>query len=486
MTSVKKSLVLSSVSPFGNLAISLGLVIIVSHLLPPVIVGSYIVAFSIILLIEPIRELQLRSFIVLQPEIDRDMMGRVHFLSLALSILAFLAAGIAAAIVYRSFSSAAVGNCLLIMAGGFLLKAWATPAEGLLQRARNFRALAIVTLGTGLAKLAITLLLVFQGWGAEALAIGQFAEYALQPLALAAVGRELRWARPRSDGTPEILRFCSQFGGAQLAGQVSAALDGVLIGSFQGVAAAALFNRAARITKTFRSGIEGAVLPIALTEFAASRGDRTLLRERYLLAVGALTGLSWPMLAGAIVLAGPLVLGLFGPQWNQAVHLAQILAVGAIIHAASALSQQVHVAAGEAALLLKREAYLSAFRIVLLVVTARISTAAVAYGFVLMLAVSFVVNQGLLRRSFGLTTADFCRATWKSALVSVAVGLAGAFALMWRPVAMSDELALLVFGSLCALVWTAGLFVVRHPLFDEVARVLSNKRRLARLNRSAS
>ena len=484
MTSVKKSLVLSSVSTFGNLAISLGLVIVVSRLLPPAIVGSYVVAFSIILLLEPIRELQLQSYIVLQPAIDRAIVGRVQFLSLVLSLLAILAAGIAALIVYRSFAFATVGNCLLIMAGGFLFKAWATPAQGLLQRARNFRALALVTLGTGLAKVAITLALVFRGWGAEALAIGQFAEYALQSTALAAVERDLRWVRPRTDGTREILRFCSQFGGAQLAGQFSAALDGVLIGSFQGVAAAALYNRGNRIIRTFRSGIESAVLPIALTEFSAAREDRSLLREKYLLAVGALTGLSWPMLVAAIVLAGPLVLGLFGPEWGEAVYLAQILSIGAIIHAASALSQQLHGSAGEAALLLKRETYLSAFRIFLLMVTARISTAAVAYGFVLMLAVSFVVNQGLLRRSFGITAADFVRATWKSAIVSGAVGLAGGFALRWRAATMSDELALLVFGALCAGVWALGLFLVRHLLAEEVTRLVRNKWRAITLKRS--
>ncbi len=471
MASVRKSVALSSIATFGNLAISLGLVIFVSRMLPPAVVGSYVVAFSIILLIEPVRDLQLRSYIVLRPEIDRAAMKPVYFFSMAASALALAAGSIAAAIVYRSFESDAVGNCLMLMSCGFAFKAFSTPAQGLLQRERRFRALAAITLGSGLVKAAVTLTLVYRGWAAESLAIGQLVEYALETLAVGLIARDLRWVRPRSQGAGSILRFCAQFGGAQLASQVSAALDGVLIGSFHGLAAAALYNRGNRIIRTFRSGIEGAILPIALTEFAAMREDRTRLREQYLRAVGALTGISWPVLMASLVLAGPLILGLFGPRWGGAVYLAQILAVGAIIHAASALSQQIHVSAGEARLLLKREVYLSAFRIVILLITVQISTVAVAYGFVVMLAVSFVVSQTLLRKSFGITLTDFVRATWKSAAVAIAVGIVGRVALLGRPAGMGDALALLVFGSVCAAVWALALLMVRHPLFDEFMHV---------------
>ena len=477
MASVSKSVAFSSIATFGSLAISLALVVAVSRILPPAVIGSYVVAFSLIMLIEPVRELQLKSYVVLQPVIDRDAMGPVRFVSFLLSGLALAAAAVAAAIVYRSFRTEAVGNCLVLMACGFLFKAWTSPAQGILQSERRFRALAVVTLAAALAKAVITLVLVFRGWGAEALAIGQLTEFILEMSVVGLVNREIRWAPARAAGARDILRFCSQFGGAQLAGQMSAALDGVLIGAFQGLAPAAIYNRGNRIIRIFRSGIEGAILPIALTEFAAAEGDRNRLREKYLVALGALTGLSWPALAAAIVLAGPLILGLFGPNWGEAVHLAQILAVGAIIHAASALSQQVHVSVGEAKLLLKRESYLSALRIALLVITATISVEAVAYGFVAMLAMSFVVNQGLLRRSFAITAGDFLRATWKSAAVALIVGGAAWAALQWRPSQMGDALALMVFGSLSAAVWAIGLFALRHALYAEVVRIVG--RRLA-------
>jgi O-antigen/teichoic acid export membrane protein len=318
----------------------------------------------------------------------------------------------------------------------------------------------------------VTLGLIWQGMGPEALAFGVVAEAATELVCLAFIDRRLSLALPSFAGAKSVWAFCSQLTGAQLSTRSAAALEPLLIGAVQGLAMTAFYNRGNRVVRTFRSGIEQATLPIALGHFSQAKGDRAAIRAAYMRAVALLTGLSWPVLAVFIILAEPMILMLFGDQWGQAVPLGQILGVGAIIYAASALSQQVHAALGEAALLMKRDAGLAVIRIIVLLVTAFISTAAVAWGLVAVIALSQIVHLHLLRGSIGLTYADTGQTIWKSAFMAAACAAAVAWGYAWAPVHLAHWQVIVMGGAVAAAVWLVTAAIVRHPLLEELQLML--------------
>ncbi|WP_427966484.1 oligosaccharide flippase family protein [Altererythrobacter sp.] len=473
MARVGKSVIQSSLANFGSLAISLALVVVVSRILPPDVIGAYVMAFAVLMLIEPLRDLQLKSYLLMQDRIDAEVLGPARFVALANTLAAVVACLLLALVLRSAYDSPAVGNCLAIMGLGLLARPWAQTAEAVLAKAYRYGAIAQVKLGAVLLKVAVTLGLIARGYGAEALAWGAFAEFACELASLGMIGRDLRFVMPSRRGSAEVFRFCSQFGGAQLFGGLGGTIEPLMIGTFQGLAWTAFFNRANRLVRTLRSGIEQAIHPIVLTGFAGANGDRVAMRRDYLRTIALMTGVVWPALACFAVLADPVILGLFGPQWGKSILLGQILALGGIVHAATALSQQLHAAAGEARLVFRREAGLTLLRFVILGLTVTISTTAVALGLLAMLVVSFFVNQHLLQRSFGMTYGAFARAVWKSAAAALLVALAAHLALGALSGGMSRLAMLGALVPVAGVVWLAALALLRHPLLHEMRQLVA-------------
>lgn len=476
MASIRKSLFLSNFATFANLFISLALVMVVSRLLNPAEIGAFLIAFAVIMLIEPLREFELKSFIIVTDQLDHDTIRAVRLIALSTAAVALILCLAGSWILSASYSSPSPGNCLLIMCLIYATRPFSQPAEAVLARDLRYGAIAGIKITGALVRTAVTLALIWQGWGAEALAWGVVAEAASELLCLALVDRKYRIGLPGSKGAKKVWTFCLQMTGAQLSTRAAAALEPLLIGAVQGLAMTAFYNRGNRVVRVFRSGIEQATLPIALSHFARAKGDRSAIKSAYLRAVSLLTGISWPVLAVFIVLAEQVVLTLFGDQWGDAVGLGQILAVGAIIYAASALSQQVHAALRETAILMKRDAVLAIFRIAVLVGTVFISTSAVAWGLVGVIAVSQIVHLHLLRRSVGLNFAEMGSSVWKSGLVGLVCAGVALLSLNMLPSGLAVWQQLLLCGLAAAMAWLVLIGLVRHVLSEEIAVIVRKLR----------
>jgi len=476
VASIRKSLFLSNFATFANLFISLALVVVVSRLLSPTEIGAFLIAFAVIMLIDPLREFELKSFIIVTDILDHETMRAVRLIALSTAAVALGLCLVGSWVLSDSYTSPSPGNCLLIMCLIYATRPFSQPAEAVLARELRYGAIAGIKITGALVRMAVTLWLIGQGWGAEALAWGVVAEAATELLCLGWVDQRYRVGLPGFKEAKKVWTFCVQMTGAQLSTRAAAALEPLMIGAVQGLAMTAFYNRGNRVVRIFRSGIEQATLPIALSYFVRAEGDRLAIKSAYLRAVGLLTGISWPVLAVFIVLAEQVVLTLFGDQWNDAVRLGQILAVGAIIYAASALSQQVHAALGETALLMKRDAALAVFRIGVLIATVFISTSAVAWGLVGVIAISQFVHLHLLQRSIGLSYAEMGGSVWKSGLVGLACALVALLGLKMLPSGWAAWQLLLVCGAASALTWVLLIGLVRHVLFKEISLILVKMR----------
>ena len=476
MASVRRSLVLSNGATFANLFISLALVVVVSRLLNPAEIGAFLIAFAIVMLVEPLREFELKSFIIVAEKLDLKTMQAVRLIAFVTAAAALIVCLAGSWILATNYSTASPGNCLLIMCLLFAIRPFSHPAEALLARDLRYGPMATIKITGALVRAGVTLWLISQGLGAEALAWGVVAEAATELLCLAFVDKKLRFSWPSSAGARPVWTFCFQLTGAQLSTRAAAALEPLMIGAVQGLAMTAFYNRGNRVVRIFRSGIEQATLPIVLSQFSQAEGDRAAIKAAYLRAVSLLTGISWPVLAVFIVLADPLIFTLFGDQWGASVGLGQILALGAIIYAASALSQQVHAALAETAILMKRDAGLALLRIAVLVATAFISTAAVAWGLVAVIAISQIVHLHLLRRSIGLSYPDMGRAVWKSGLVGLICAAVATIGLIGLGPETKPWLIVLLTGAVVAITWLAAIGILKHAWSDELALVLAKLR----------
>lgn len=469
---VGRSVVQSTAANFASIAVSVALVVIVSRLLPPETVGSFVMAFAVVFFIDQLREFQLPSYIMKLDRLDAVAMGSIRAVAMLTSALAVIGV-VAAASFFRIISGEElVANCLAIMALGFVLRPWSQPALAILGRDLRYGVIASVKFAAAAVRLSVTLYLIVScEMGAEALAWGVVAEYTVEAVGIAFIAPDQRFSSPSRDGINEVFAFCSRFTVATTLIQMSVAAAPLLIGGYHGFAMAALYNRATAVTRLLRSGVERAVLLIAVREFSRDRGDLARLKQRYLAGLGMLTSVSWPALACFAFLSEPIVLLLFGTEWAGTAPLASVLAVAGIVFAAGALSQQVHAALDRPDTILKREAVIQTVQIAMLVSVAPLGAMAVVLGMLAMSVVTLGFQLVLLRQEIALGVGEYWRAIGRSVVLCL-VPLMAVIVLervLGAKNLSAGELSLIVGAGV--LSWIVTAFAIRSPLPGEFLKL---------------
>lgn len=470
MPKTRKSVIFSVLANFASIGTSLILVAIVARWLSPAEIGAFAIAYAVFNLLEPLRQSQMIAFIIQAEQVDHGLMRGVNFVGWTNTVVVLMITAAIILVLYGPLDLPSTGNMLLIMSLGFILSTLVQPAHAMLSRKMRFGVITSVEIVGGVIKAVVTVIGLFVGLREEALAWGIVAELAAKLVFLIKVERGEAIALPGWANTRPIWDFCLRFTGAQFLNRSSVAATDIVIGSFLGLAATGFHNRATVLVRTMRSGIEGAVMPVAMSAFALSnREDQSLPRQNYLTAVSLLTGLTWSALAVFIAVAEPFVMTIYGPRWEATIPLAQVVSAAAIVHAATAMAPALLASVGRVNTLFQRNMMMVVPRLLILFVTAQFNLMAVVWGGFASMAISFVINQSLLKREFDISVKDLALALWRSAVVATLSALA-AFLLLTVP-AVGDQtylVQLLLSLSIAGIVWLTMLFLVRHHLAHEL------------------
>lgn len=472
---IRRSIAYSTIASFGSQIISLALLVVTARWLFPAEIGAFAVAFSIIMVLEPLREFQLTTFIIQSKSIDLPTMRRVQSVGILAAAGGFVICNVAALILTAAFASPLPGDLLHLLSISFLIKPVAQPAIALLNREMRFGVLATIKLLAALLRLGTTIGLLLLGFGVEALVIGYLVEAACDLIAMKFVASPYRFPMPALSRSAAIWGFCLRLSGASFFNRASTSIGDLLVGSFLGLAAAGYYSRANSLVRTFRSSVDSAIVPIAVSAFSlADRTDRSATRTAYVNAMALLTGFSWPALGVLIVLAEPLIGVAYGPRWLSIVPVSQVLALGAIVYGATALAHVVLAAIGSADAILKRSVLIEVPRVVLMIGAVQISLMAVAWAFVVSMIVMLFVNYRVLAIHLNLGAKDMAASLWRSALVGFATVLcAYGGALLGK--GASDAPAIILLAGLIAagIGWLAAIVTFRHPFEKELGKGLA-------------
>jgi O-antigen/teichoic acid export membrane protein len=474
MASTRKSVIFSVVTNLSSITTSLILVVIVARWLEPLEIGAFAVAYAIFSLLEPLRQSQLIAYVIQADAVNVRLMRGVTFVGLMTLLLVLAITAIIVGLLFGPLTSPQTGKLLAMMSPGFMVMTLVQPAHAVLMREMRFGFITSVDVSGGIVKAAVTIALLFMGLRAEALAWGVLAELCVRIAYLSRVDRSLTLVLPATRHTAAIWRFCTRFTGAQFLNRIPASASEILVGGFLGLTAAGFFNRSSKLVRTLRSGIESSVIPVAMAAFSKLKRDEDRLpKKEFLLGIALLTGVIWPALAVFVAVAEPLILTAYGPRWETTIPLARVLALAAMIDGASAMAPTLLASVGKVDLLFRRNLVILGPRLLILFVTVQIDLTAVVWGEVVTMAIMFAVTQSLLWREFGIAPVDLFRALWRSG-VAAGVSALAAFGLLQVPqvASQSHPVQTLVALAFAGTILLASLFVVRHPLSIEIARLV--------------
>lgn len=471
---VRRSFFLSFADKSVGLVLAIATMAIVSRLLTPAEVGLFMVASSLVILIEAFRDFGVASFLIqereLTPELTRSATTLISVLSLALGFAVVLMAGLAAA-VYEMPDLAAL---LRIAALAFLLAPISNPLLALMKRDMDFTSVARIGISAAALNSATTIGLAAAGFGAYSFAWG--AVMGAVALSVGALLCRPEWwiFRPCLRHWRQILPFGTWTTVVTVVGMLFDAMPRLILGRVLGFGAVGLLSRAVSLTQLPEKVLLSAVPPVVLPALSAQVRLGAPISAPYLLGMSLITAIQWPALLCLALLADPIVRLLLGPQWLEVIPLVRIVAIAAMLLAPIYLAFSVLVALGrvrDMALVSLASLPVSAAAVL---IAAPHGLAAVAWALFPANAANVLPMLALVRRHVGFRWRDLGATVAKSAAASLGAAALPAALVVFNPGEMSVSLfALASLGALAG--WAIALIATAHPLRAEVMAVLGSR-----------
>jgi PST family polysaccharide transporter len=249
------------------------------------------------------------------------------------------------------FDQPGLATLLAVLGLNFFLASFSITHYSLAQKRLDFRARTAAEFADVLVRGGVSIGLALAGAGAYSLVVGYLAGTVALGIALwVMVDFRPRLRFDRSH-LPELARFG---GGLSALGLLTAGMgnvDNIFVGRVLGPAALGLYALGYRLPELLIMNlaiVAGEVLFPAMASVARDglpRAFQASLRYTLLLAL--------PMAAGMAVLAEPLLITAFGPQWHDAVAPMQMLALYSFVSAAGIPAGTAYKASGRLDVLVK-------------------------------------------------------------------------------------------------------------------------------------
>lgn len=476
MTSVRKSLALSFAQRNASLIIQFVSTLIIARLLTPHEIGIFSIGAVIVSFSHIVRDLGVSNYIIQERELTRDRIKSaqtiVWITSWSLALLLYLLASWAG----EFYAEPGVTLTMQVIAISFLLLPFGAITVALLTREMAFGKILVINLCSTTAQSATAIILASSGFGFISLAWS-----AVAGAMVAVIGSILCRQRdqPWLPGIREWRRVFSA--GTKLSGTSAfyeMGLGGpeLITGRTLGFEAVAYFSRGFGAAMMLLRALVDSVLPVAISYFARQSRAESDMKSPYLKGLDYMGAIAFPAFACLSVMASPIVLFLYGQQWNAAVQPLQILCIGLAFLAVGNVASSVLVGSGQIGIHFWLQAVFQSLKILLVVIGAKSLgltgvTIAVAVGDFCLSMGCFLMANRYLQISF----TAFLRQI--APVIGIAVITVGFVHLANWTLGPSQALVLqlAIPGLAAVLGWLIALHVFRHPLLSEIRALMPSK-----------
>lgn len=469
--SVRRALLFAYAEKYGSYVIALGSTVFISRLLSPEEVGAFAVGMALVGLVAVFREFGVSTYVVQEPELDARRLAAAFSVTIAMGLGLACVIALLAAPAAWFYSDVRLRDIILILALSFALTPLGSVSQALLVREMRFGVLAWVRLAHAAVSAIVGVALAWFGFGAESLAWASLcATVVNSALSIAARPHSMRLCRHAQDlrrvvavGLPTTL--------VSLIDDLVQTVPDLMVGRWQGLAAAGLVSRARGLSQTAQQIIVRAANPVFLSVFSRHRRDGTGIETPYITAAACVCAVGWTLLAAMSVLADPLIDVLFGQQWRAVPPLLRWLCLSAAILLLSSGAHSLLLAYQGASDALRARLLALPFYLGCGAIGAAVSVEAMAAATALASVASTYLTMQAVRHRVGIPMRMQLSPTLSSSLMP-AVSAAGAVpAALWYSFGTAHSWAALVLGAAGAAAGAAaGLALRDGPLRREVLR----------------
>lgn len=443
--------------------------VIIARLLTPAEVGMFVIALSLVTMLQALREMGLTNYLIREPVLQDSSIRTIFGMSIVLcSVIALILFALRHPL-EGWFGAPGLADVLVPIVLVILIFPIEQPAMALIRRDMRFEALHHITLASKFVSVLTSIGLAFMGFSTMALVWGLVVEAVLRTVFLAYAERRPLSMGPSLESWRLLLGFGSWMTGASIAAQASSEGTKLLVGGLLGPAATGLYDRAVRVPGMIGNAIIMPVSRVVLSSFSEDVRQRRPLGGKVAHLIGVTIGLTWPVYALLGVLAHELILLMLGPQWTQAAVILPWLLASQMIISGMLQPDQILVPYGKVRLLFVTRMIQLVLSLGLGLVALYWSLEAFAVSRLINAVLNVVITWVVIAPHLDLRAADLGRLYMRTLLLC-AVSLSPVA--LWKYADLGDGsipvlLACLVAAGLLGLIT---LHLLRHPLMAELTR----------------
>lgn len=470
MRDVRSSILYSFLDRYLNLAIGIASTVVLARLLSPAETGLYSIAYGLVNIAQELRNFGTGPYILQERELTDRKIASALGLSLTIATAMGGAFYLAADAIAAFYANPALAAIIRVLCLNFVVVAFAAISGAQLLRDMKFRESMVISVATILVRAATSIVLAARGFGAISLAWG-----GLAGMVVTAVGNCLVLGRgglilPRFRDWRTLVHFGLLSSGGGLLSSLADRAPDLVIGRLVSLEGAGLFSRGNGLITLFRTALTSAVDGVIGSNLAMLHRDRRDVREPLLRIFGTLSAVGWPALCVLGLLAHPIIVLMFGPNWTGAVEVAQILCGGTALALVGNVCRIYLISTGAMRANFLIQAVSVPVYVAGIAAGSLLSLEAAAGGAAATGGLITVLSLEVLRRRIGLGWPAIGRSLLPSVAITAATALpplaviaasGGAGQSLWPPTLLAAFAA--------ALSWLAAIHALRHPLRQEVA-----------------
>lgn len=469
MASIRRSFVLSFAQRYAALVIQLGAAVVLARILSPADFGTFAVASAVVALASVLQDFGVGNYLVQERTLDRAKLETAYCVAFVIAWPLGIALYLVSDAIAAWYGEPALAPVIGILSLTFFAMPLATPVLAMMRRDLQFGRLCALGMANAAAAAIVSLGLALDGNGAISLACGLVAGSLTTAVGAHLLRPGLLLLRPSLRHWRAVLTFGGQSAAIAALNELGNQAPSIAAGRLLGFGAAGLLHRATSTIQIYRKGVLEGIMPVLLPAFASKLRQGLAVRENYLRGVAYLTAVGWPFAVVLALLAHPILRVLFGPQWDAAVPLVQILCLACAVTPFIHLSRPLFIALGRIDLSLRIQLVVQPLKILLVVLAAFQGLAWVAAALCLPPLLNAWLAHRRLAGLLGYTAGNLLAAVGRSAAVTLTSALApGIVVLALGLQPENSVLALAIGGGGAALGWLAGVVAFGHPARTEL------------------
>lgn len=411
-----------------------------------------------------LNDLGLPSAIIQKKDVTEEHLSSSFWLNLLEGTLVTVILIALAPLIAKFYSNNDLTMIIIVLSFIFAISSIGMIQSAIFSKMLNFKTLAIIEIASSVSAAGVAIVLAVCGFGVWSLVAQSLVSTVIMSMMLFILSKWkpkliFRWQPVR-----ELLSFGLNLFGFNIVNYLSRNLDNLLIGKVLGARQLGFYDIAYRLLLFPVANVSAVIGRVMFPALSVIQNDKEAVRSAYIRATRYIGTITFPLMAGLIVLAPQLVRVAFGTKWERSIFLIQVLAVVGLLQSIATTRGWIFLSQGRAKALFRLGLALAAVYAFAFLIGLHWNVEGVAVAYAIAVILALYLGYAIAFRYIDLRFWHFARqfltiALAAGGMASVILGLRFLLEKVWR----AGDLTILIVGVVSGSATYLGLLL----LFDK-------------------